>query len=226
MNRPDDAKQLLAEYRRKIAPSADQLAQIRARLDANKRPSQRRSAFAVGVASAVAAAVLLAWWGLNTETATPQTLAPAVQAAHEATNESTAEPWTEMTPASPPTPARVEPLPGVEPSPTPAPLRPAPRVTPPEASPEPSALRLAAEARLIRTAEAQLRKRAFTDALKTLETHAHTFPAGALGVERRALRSIALCRNGNLVQGRGEGSALRRDPASAPYRDRIAQACK
>jgi len=225
MNRPDDAKQMLAEYRRRIAPSADQLAQVRARLDANKRPSQRRAAFAVGVASAVAAAVLLAWWGLGTEAATPHTLAPAVQAQHEAANESEAEPWTEVTPPPPPRPTRVEPLPA-EPSPTPATLPSAPSVTPPEASPEPSALRLAAEAKLIRTAEAQLRKRAFSEALKTLETHARTFPAGALEVERRALRSIALCHAGNLVQGRGEGSALRRDPASAPYRDRIARACK
>lgn len=226
MSRPDDAKRLLTEYRRKIAPSTDQLAQVRARLDASKRPSQRRAAFAVGVASALAAAVLLAWWGLNTETATPQTLAPAVQAQHEAANESAAEPWTEETPPPPPTRARVEPLPAADSSPTPALLRPPPRVTPPETSPHPSALRLAAEAKLIRTAEAQLRKRAYSDALKTLEAHARTFPAGALGVERRALRSIALCRTGNLVQGRGEGSALRRDPASAPYRDRIAQACK
>lgn len=226
MNPPDDAKQLLADYRREIAPSSDQLAQVRARLDASKQPSHRRGAFAVGVASAVAAAVVLAWWGLGTETATPHTLVPAVQAQHEATDGSAAEPWTEVTPPPPPPrPARVEPLPA-EPSPTPATLPSAPSVTPPEASPEPSALRLAAEARLIRTAEAQLRKRAFSEALKTLETHARTFPAGALEVERRALRSIALCRAGNLVQGRGEGSALRRDPASAPYRERIARACK
>ena len=91
---------------------------------------------------------------------------------------------------------------------------------------ESPSLRLAAEAKLIRRAEARLRNDDAAGALELLQTHARTFADGALIAERRALRAIALCRVGKQAQGRGEAATLEGDPAVRPYRERIDEACK
>ncbi len=224
MKSPTDKQRVIEQYRRVIEPSQDQLAQVRARLEARRQPAPRRASWVVGLVCAAAAAVLLAWWGADAEIVAPQSRPPSVQAQRETADVPGDEARLQAPPRSP-APSRATPAPAAPP-PRPAPQRAARTVAPSVPSPAPAALRLAAEAKLIQEAEAQLREHSFTEALQTLETHAQSFPAGTLSIERRALRSIALCRSGNLAQGRGEGAALRRDPASAPYRGRIDQACK
>lgn len=222
MRRTSTTDRLLSEYRAAIEPSPAQLAEVRARLHVPERRS--RWAVGLGVGLAAAAAALVLWWSLDAGSLHATEQPPSLEAPH-ATDEASGGQWREASPP-PPQRARIVPDP---PAPKSAPpvRRPSTRSpSNPTAQPEPASLRLAAEARLIRTAESQLRQGEVAQALETLETHARTFTDGALVVERRALRSIALCRSGKRAQGRGEAAALKREPASHPYRSRIDEACK
>ncbi|MGH1345831.1 MAG: hypothetical protein ACRBN8_29980 [Nannocystales bacterium] len=232
MKRPSDAQRMLAQYRRAVEPSAEQLARVRDRLEPPHTAPRRWPVLAVGLGSAAAAALVLAWMALRAESATNHTQPPPVQAPHEASSETDNEARrvsptptsTSARPAPKTTPSDPVPTPATVPS-SPTPQRSTQRTVRPPPDAASTALQLAAEAKLIRRAQAQLKAEKYPEALKTLHAHARSFPEGTLTTERRALRSIALCRSGNLVQGRGEQAALRRDPASAPYRDRIAEAC-
>lgn len=226
MKRSPDAQRLLAQYRRAIEPTDAQLTGVRARLE--QAPRRRRGPLVVGLVFAAAAAVLLVRWVARSETATAVPQDPSTQAPHESAPPSTGGHWNEPPPRSDRAPAPApQPVQETREAPPPSTHRPAARARAPQEPPaETPSLRLAAEAKLIRTAEAQLRANAFGEALDTLGTHARSFPDGALTTERRALQAIALCRTGKRAQGRGEAAALRDDPASHPYRTRIAQACK
>jgi hypothetical protein len=90
--------------------------------------------------------------------------------------------------------------------------------------PEPSDA-LAAEAALLRRANALLSGGDAARALALLQDWERTFAPGHLYEEHAALRSIALCVLGRTIQGRGEAKAFgRRYPASA-HLERVRSAC-
>ncbi len=226
MKRSPDAQRLLAQYRRSIQPTEAQLDDVRARLQ--QPPARRRGPLVIGLVFAGAAAVLLVRWVARSETATAVPQDPSTQAPHESAPPSTGGRWDGPPPRSHRAPVSTpRPPDGSNEAPPPSARRPPTQARPVQEPPvPPPSLQLAAEAELIRKAEAQLRTSALGEALETLGTHARSFPDGALTTERRALRAIALCRSGKRAQGRGEAAALRDDPASHPYRARIAQACE
>jgi hypothetical protein len=182
----------------------------------------------VGGLSALAAAVLVAWWiGSSGQEATPKgsqapTAAPYGTVPSEHPNR--------IAP-NPPSPAGSDAAGGrEEPSEDLEVVAPHPeRVRTPKRSSatKPSKLeQLARETAMIRSAEASLRKDDPAAALDVLREHALAFPKGALTIERKALRVIALCRGGHAIQGRGEAALLDRHEASTPYRERMRRACK
>lgn len=63
-------------------------------------------------------------------------------------------------------------------------------------------------------------------ALASLDEHARRFPSGALSLERRALRALALCAAGRRDEGRVEAEAFALRAAGSPLADRVASACR
>lgn len=250
MTQSDDGARLVAQYRKAIEPSSDRLAailrdvsdpQAKPRILEPRRrrelapPAPRRGGLRLvmgGGLVALAAAAAVAWWLASTSrhaTAVAEDSASQAPFGVEARGGERA--------VAPPTQPRTR---TAEPRPDPAVVT-APGVDPPADAPareitadvgssrsrtrasKPSPL--AEETALVERAEVLLRKNDVEGALAVLAEHARKFPSGALAVERAALRVIALCRQGNAMQGRGEAALLERHAASKPYRERIRRAC-
>lgn len=252
MTEPDDGARILAQYRDAIEPSSARLAAIlrdvsdpdarprileRGRRRTRARPASRRGLqLVVGSGLVALAAAVVAWWISSTtqrvtavaddgSSQAPFGVAPREPAGKAARHGST--------PVRP-EPAPVEPTGSPEleaPSGVASPAAPAgsdasrsrPRATDQGALAGPSAL--ARETALIEAAETSLRDEDPAGALAVLAEHAREFPRGGLAVEAAALRVIALCRRGNVAQGRGEATLLEQQAASKPYRERIRRAC-
>lgn len=196
-------------------------------------------------AVAVAAGAAAVWWMVSATAALERFSAPTPDAApyqHRPSADSSAR----SEPRRRPTRGRDETLETPSSSPQMQAL-PDPRATPgraanevprrkhghgvPSRHPEGSAVppthgSLAEETVIIARAEGLMRRGEAGAALEVLAIHEREFPRGELVIERRALRVIALCEQGNFAQGRGEASGLKKQPVSQPYRIRMDRACE
>lgn len=107
-----------------------------------------------------------------------------------------------------------------------------PLVTHDDLEPAPRSANVAAadpltqEMALIHRAEGLLRAGAPDQALVVLETHAREYGHGSFVIERRALRVVALCLDGQKDQGLEEARELLGQAASHPYAKRIRRSCE
>ncbi len=85
---------------------------------------------------------------------------------------------------------------------------------------------LAEETRLLGEAQAALGAGRAADALAALDAHATRFPKGALALERRALRAMALCASGRATEGRSEAAAIEAQIPGSPLAKRVAETCR
>ncbi len=229
MTEAERMRELVAGYRRAIAPVPDDRVRIWTRLQrdeapapANEAPVGRRVAIAVAIAVAVAAGVVLVL-GLAGRLAERAAIGPRSQsvdvpAAHEQSLPIAAprEPAIALPPAVPPTVSDDRSsAPQVE---VPAPM---PRPAPAKPTIDP----LRAELALIASASAAIDRGEHAVALRRLDDHATRFPDGALRPEARALRAIALCGSGRTAPGRGEALQILRDPSLSTHHARVRAAC-
>jgi hypothetical protein len=91
--------------------------------------------------------------------------------------------------------------------------------------PDTPAEALAAEAALLRRANARLSSGDAQRALIVLQDWEARFPHGSLHEEHAALRAIALCALGRLIQGRGEAKAFARRYVGSAHIERVRSAC-
>jgi len=231
MNEAERMRELVAGYRRSIAPQAGDRSRIWERLEtepASATPARdHRSSIgvAVAIAIAVAAAVVLAL-GLAGQVAQRTAIAPPMQSADSPRPDADQLAARERA-AAVPVPATLPPAPSIAPAPardepaaaTIAPREPAPRVQTPTLDP------LRAELPLIEAARAALDRGEHARVLQLLDDHRRRFPAGVLRPEARALRAIALCAAGRTAQGRGEAHVLLGERESSAHHGRVREAC-
>jgi len=84
---------------------------------------------------------------------------------------------------------------------------------------------LEGEMKLLRTADAALRRGDSAAALAALNKHAALYPTGALSQEREGVRAIALCSGGSLSQGQSAAQRFLAHAAKSPLASRIRSAC-
>ncbi|HTA89491.1 MAG TPA: hypothetical protein VK745_07945 [Polyangiaceae bacterium] len=84
---------------------------------------------------------------------------------------------------------------------------------------------LEGEMKLLRTADAALRRGDSAAALSALNKHAALYPTGVLSQEREGVRAIALCTGGNLSQGQSAAQRFLAQAAKSPLASRIRAAC-
>jgi hypothetical protein len=84
---------------------------------------------------------------------------------------------------------------------------------------------LEGEMKLLRSADAALRRGDSASALAALNKHAQLYPSGALSQEREGMRAIALCGGGNLSQGQSSAQRFLSHAAKSPLASRIRSAC-
>ncbi|HEX3776282.1 MAG TPA: hypothetical protein VHV51_17540 [Polyangiaceae bacterium] len=84
---------------------------------------------------------------------------------------------------------------------------------------------LEGEMKLLRSADAALRRGDSASALAALNRHAQLYPSGELSQEREGMRAIALCAGGNLSQGQSSAQRFLAHAAKSPLASRIRSAC-
>lgn len=84
---------------------------------------------------------------------------------------------------------------------------------------------LEGEMKLLRTADAALRRGDSAAALSALNQEAAQYPHGALSQEREGMRVIALCSGGNVSQGQSAAQRFLSHAAKSPLASRIRSAC-
>jgi hypothetical protein len=84
---------------------------------------------------------------------------------------------------------------------------------------------LEGEMKLLRTADAALRRGDSAAALAALNKHAALYPTGVLSQEREGVRAIALCSGGSLSQGQNAAQRFLAHAAKSPLASRIRSAC-
>jgi hypothetical protein len=84
---------------------------------------------------------------------------------------------------------------------------------------------LEGEMKLLRTADAALRRGDSASALAALNKHAALYPTGVLSQEREGVRAIALCTGGSLSQGQSAALRFLAQAAKSPLASRIRSAC-
>jgi hypothetical protein len=84
---------------------------------------------------------------------------------------------------------------------------------------------VAEETRILREANAALQAGDAPRALALLDSHARTFPNGALGEERNAQRIFALCKLGRVAEARAEAVRFSRYSPDSPMAKNIAASC-
>ena len=212
-----------------------------AAIEQQTAPDRRRVlVLGIGAAVAVAAAVVIAFTGLDGSILEREDGDPSVQAPHAGEVDETggelsfkAPPKKVETRASKPAPAPLEANPKVAPDPAGVPMepeaeppaRPKPRkhVAKPEPKPEPS---LQDELLLFKQAKRALDSGKANEALSLLDRFAEEFPKGALRLEAQVLRAEALC-----ATGRTSAATKLRDRfvdghPSNPLASRMRDVCK
>jgi hypothetical protein len=250
MSRSDDAhndaaQRMLAAYRAEQALPDSVRAQVWTRLDAElgaptrSRVEPTRSRWAIATL-AIAAALAAIWWGR--ELMVPRTDPPSSSATYQLRTDtgdpsvSSGERSPAVSPAqpAPATIATVAPaqavaphepvLPPVsQPSPVPGRRRDRGAQTSPVAAADVDAL--AAEAELLRTAQAALARGDAARALALLEAGSSRFAHGMLLEERAALHVLALCEHGDRSRARREVAAFVADHPRSPLLARVRSAC-
>src|SRR5450432_2850673 len=130
--------------------------------------------------------------------------------------------------AAPATPVAALPLAATDPEPAAVDLADLPMD---DAKPSPSRLGharsadLEGEMKLLRTADAALRRGDSAAALAALNKHAALYPTGVLSQEREGVRAIALCSGGSLSQGQSAAQRFLAHAAKSPLASRIRSAC-
>ena len=99
-----------------------------------------------------------------------------------------------------------------------------------DAKPSPARLHarpvdLEGEMKLLRTADAALRRGDSAAALAAINKDAALHPAGVLSQEREGVRAIALCSGGNMSQGQAAARKFLASAAKSPLSSRIRSAC-
>jgi hypothetical protein len=84
---------------------------------------------------------------------------------------------------------------------------------------------LEGEMKLLRTADAALRRGDSAAAIAALNKHAALYPTGVLSQEREGVRAIALCTGGSLSQGQSAAQRFLAHAAKSPLASRIRSAC-
>jgi len=84
---------------------------------------------------------------------------------------------------------------------------------------------LEGEMKLLRTADAALRRGDSAAALSALSQQAAQYPHGALSQEREGMRAIALCASGSLSQGQSAAQRFLAHAEKSPLASRIRSAC-
>ena len=84
---------------------------------------------------------------------------------------------------------------------------------------------LEGEMKLLRAADAALRRGDSAAALAALNKHAALYPTGVLSQEREGVRAIALCSGGSLSQGQSAAQRFLAHAAKSPLASRIRSAC-
>ena len=84
---------------------------------------------------------------------------------------------------------------------------------------------LEGEMKLLRTADAALRRGDSAAALAAINKDAALHPAGVLSQEREGVRAIALCSGGNMSQGQAAARKFLASAAKSPLSSRIRSAC-
>jgi hypothetical protein len=84
---------------------------------------------------------------------------------------------------------------------------------------------LAEETALLRRAQAALSSNEPRSALSILREHERRFPDGVLAEERRALKVVALCDDGQVERGRKQAKAFAAKHPGSALRERVAAAC-
>ena len=227
MSTEDRMRALMTGYRRDIAPRATDRVRVWTRLESDAadahEPRTRPRTLVIAGAVVLAAALVLLAMRAAPDRAAQLHEHESSHSIYEATPPSEAEAVRRdaraVAPAPEPTPAVIS----VDPEPPrPAKVqRAAPRKL--------AATRedpLHAELRVIEAARAALERGDHEAALARVGEHRRRFPSGALALEARSLRALALCGAGRWMQGRGEARALLREAATSPYRDRLREACE
>jgi len=110
----------------------------------------------------------------------------------------------------------------------------APRAQPPPSAHQPKAARtqpinngasLDQEVRLLGRAQHAMKQGDAKRALQLLEQHAAEHPSGVLSQERAGVRAVALCRAGQLSQGRAAAKRFLAQSPDSPLAARIRAAC-
>jgi hypothetical protein len=163
--------------------------------------------------------------------------AAVVRSSHHSPAPAAPRPRVEVPAASSPAPdlpsSEVAPAPRAVPPATraPSPATPAspPRLVPGRSAPAsaivPGPTTVAAEAELLREAEATLRAGDAPRALAFVNEHAASFPNGILAEEREAERIAVLCALGRAAQARETAAAFLRDHARSPLTVRVRESC-
>lgn len=224
----DRMRAMMTGYRRDISPHSSDRMRVWDLLEADApevtATSKRPRTLVIAAFVALAAALVL----VAMRAAPDRSALLRETEAHHSIYEAAPAPETsavERAPiASPP------PFPTPAPAPVvavdPEPERPTPVLRP--SARKPAAARedpLQAELRVIEAARAALDRGDHDAALVRAGEHRRRFPDGALALEARSLRALALCGAGRWMQGRGEARALLNDDPSSPYRDRLRDAC-
>ena len=96
---------------------------------------------------------------------------------------------------------------------------------PSPAHPHSRAADLEGEMKLLRQADAALRRGDSAAALAALNKHAALYPTGVLSQEREGVRAIALCSAGSMSQGQAAARRFLAQASKSPLSSRIRSAC-
>jgi hypothetical protein len=96
---------------------------------------------------------------------------------------------------------------------------------PSPAHPHPRSADLEGEMKLLRQADAALRRGDSAAALAAVNKHAALYPTGVLSQEREGVRAIALCGAGSMSQGQAAARRFLAQASKSPLSSRIRSAC-
>lgn len=216
---PDDLQRLLDVYRAATAPGDRVRSRLWLRLvgPGAATVATTSAAFKVIVGGALLGVIAAVTIGVTRDAVAPTSRETHVAPAPRS------EPQPQVSAALPPAtlPSRA-----ASPAPAPPPASPKPRGrTSAEPVPE-EPQGLAEEIALLERARIALGHRRPEDALRSLAEHERNFASGALVEERMALRAVALCDSGELVEGRGEAQSFLGAHPGAALAGRIRDACE
>jgi hypothetical protein len=228
-----DARRMLAMWREADAMPRAVKGRVWRRLHRPSRAPASRRDTAWVLAVAIAAAVLLVWWGVaNVWRAAQDDSAPRIDQAVDDRDAATSE-HPVVAPERTAEPAVVVPTPAPSPTIAPpvqtpkAPMRPRSVVPPREeaSAVDTATTTLARERDLIARAWSALAHGDPASALARATEHEQAFPEGLLAPERRAIEVIAHCKRGDRDAGKAAQAWIAAQPRS-PLVKRVRVACE